>query len=238
MSSTATHVNARLRLIDGSASNDVVARDRWVLAYQRSANFLWNDRPWGFKLKTVPGYTYTPRWLNPVSPTADNPPPAEFGSFESRGAGVYSVGIRRWLPPASDIGELKIALHGTQRTSQPINYNTSYGVDQGANGETIQLFPELSTPASLLLVFLRRAPRCIHTPAMGETDEIGWIPERWHDLLDQGAEWLNAHAIASAQEDTEKAFMKLGLDQMRERENWGQQGINRIVGFMPHRRNR
>lgn len=215
-------VDQEVSLVDGAATNDAIVRARWVRNLQRAVNFVWNDRPWSMKLKTA-SYTYNPGVANPM--------PDDFESFESKGAGLYCRSPRAWLVPM-DIGELKMLSLGTTIQTQAFGPWTRWSVDNEDNGESLKLWFEPPTPPTFDMVYLKRPPVCVDDD--GDTDELFWIPTRWHELLKLGAEYFNGIDIHTNQVDIEQGLLKLGLDQMRERQNWTA-GYNNIV---PYRRNR
>lgn len=235
MPTTAQIVDENIRLVDGSGSNDPVVLDRWTRCVQRACNYIWNDRPWSFKTVEDVAFPYEPKWLNRSEPGSDNTLPSDFGSFQAHGAGVFQISPRRPIIPKT-LGEANILLHGTQLTTLALGPVTRYTVTAGSSGPALQFYPELPASTTVLLIYQRRAPRCVYETSDGATDEIGWIPSQWHDLISDGARWINSHDVASSQEGQEQAFLKLGLDQMRDSEVWGTQGLNRIVGFRPNRR--
>jgi hypothetical protein len=183
---------------------------------------IWNDRPWTMKVVTNENF--------PLFKGGPNPVPVDFGSVESKGAGLYCHMPMAWLRPL-DIGELNMLRHGTNLNPLAFGVHTRYSIQP----DGVALYPPITQDAEATFVYLRRAPRCIYE-AVPDADELFWIPEQWHDLVSDGARWMNSHDIASKQESAEQAFTKLGLDNMRAREDWGQQGINRITGFRPVRR--
>lgn len=222
--STQTIVDECRELVDGSGSNDPIVPKRWKRAVQRSANVVWNDRPWKFKLKRNAAFSFNPALSEVELPT-------DFGSFETAGAGVYYSG---WSLQPADIGVINIAQDGLPSQTMAVGPYTRYAIGAGSDGSpTLRLYPMPPTTTTLILIYLRRAPRCYLT-ADGTTDELFWIPEQWHDLISDGARWLNANDINSNQYEVEQAFVKLGLDQMRDREIQTQS--LRLVGFRPGRR--
>lgn len=236
MATTKEIVDDNVALVDGAASNDPIVIRRWQRAVQRAVNAIWNDRPWHFKVAENVLFEYIPKWLDRQNPGSDNPLPDDYGSLEADGSGVYQISPRRPITPRP-IGEINGLIHGSQVATMSLGPITRYGVSASTeSGPCLQFYPELPSTTNVLLVYMRRAPRCIYEPDGDSPDEIGWVPSQWHDLISDGARWFNAHDVASSQESAEQALVKLGLDQMRDRETWGSQGMNRVVGYRPGRR--
>ena len=214
-----------IELVDGASSNDAIVKKRWRRNIQRSVNVLWNDRPWTIKLKTD-SFTYTPG--------TDNPLPATFGNFENKGCGIYCRSPRATLRPM-DIGELKMMALGSTVQTQAFGPWTRWSVDNEDDAPTLKLWYEPPSAVTFDIVYMKRAPVCQYDEIDEGTDELFWFPDKWGDLIMQGAQWFNSHDVHSNQETAEQALLKLGLDSMRERENW-------LVGkggqVLPYRRGR
>lgn len=219
MSTTKEIVDDNRDLVDGSSDPDPLVIRRWTRCVQRAVNLIWNDRPWAFKQETDPAFAF--------SAGSSMALPTDFGSVESQGAGPYSTGTKSPLRPMS-LGELTMAKNGLNLTVQAFGVWTRWAVD-GAN---LLLWPPLPDAVTFPFVYLRRRPNCVYetTPTL---DELSWIPSQWHDLVSDGARYFNNHDVASDQESSEQAMVKVGLDQMRAREI--QLGQFEIV---PYRRNR
>lgn len=200
-------VDEAIELIDGASSNDDVVKKRWRRAVQRSVNFIWNDRPWAMKLRTTT-FTYRPGYSNPM--------PQDFGGFESLGSGIYCRSPQARLRPMS-IGELKMCSLGQTIQTQGLGPWTRWALDNENNVQSLKFWYEPPDEVTVDMVYLKRSPRCVYTGIDEGSDELYWIPAQWHELVKMGAEWLNSHQVASNQEETEQAFLKLGLDQMRDR---------------------
>ena len=227
---TTSIVDEELELVDGSETDDVAVKKRWRRAVQRAANLIWNDRPWAFKLKTNTAFAY--------DPLIENVMPDDFGSVESKGAGVYCPSPMSWLRPI-DIGELNILRNGTPIQLQGLGPWTQYSIGPGATAPYIlELWRQLPAPATLGIVYLRRSPKCVYSGVDSGTDELFWIPDQWSELVKAAAEYFATVQINSNQEDATQAILKLGLDQMRAREQWGSQGKMGVVPFMRNRMNR
>ncbi len=222
MSTTKEIVDDNIELVDGNtAGNDPLVIRRWTRNVQRAVNFIWNDRPWPWKVITDTAFAF-----DPSGPVAL---PADFGGVEAEGAGVYSLQPRAACRPMT-IGEMNMAQRGTQLQTQAFGPWTRWAIGNG----TLELWPTLPGADTICFVYLKRRPNCVYelSPSL---DELSWIPEQWHDLVSDGARLYNAHDVHSNQESTEQAFVKLGLDQMRGREI---QLPVKLVPFMRRRMNR
>lgn len=209
MATTTTIVDDNLELLSGVDRNDPVVLKRWVRAVQRSARLIYNDRQWRFKLVTDTGFSYNPAGAVSL--------PSDFGSVFAQGAGVYAQSPVAALKPM-DYAELIQKRRGTSTAAAAISQYTRYSIGP----TTLELFPQLLATTTITLVYLRRNLNCVYFETASDLDELSWIPTEWHQLVSDGAAWMHAHEPIATTEEAEKAFLTLGLQNMRDREDWGQ----------------
>lgn len=225
MSTTLELVTEAIDLVDGSAAAaDERLQRTWRSRLQTSASLIWNDRFWQFKaleevIATDPILTL-------------QTPPADFGSFEALGAGVYLTDSPKGPLDALTAGEMAALKHSASpQTGDPKAYCLKYE----SGSPRIELFPNPPTAIFLSVVYLRRAPRLQVSGVDIGTDELYFIPDQWHDLVRWGGEWLNAMETANSTSSAKQEIWKAGLDEMRAREACI---VNNLAPWRPGRRRR
>lgn len=222
MLNTAEMVADSRAIEDGvSGTVDDLTLFRWVKCFQNSVNLLWNDRLWNFKLVTLLGFAF--------DPLVDNMLPTEFGSFEGLGAGVYGTEPIRPLSPVY-ASELNAASLGqTVQDGMPL----WFAVDYVLGAPRLRIWPKRAE--TLNLIFLRKKPKLTIPEMLGDPDELYFIPEQWHHVVQSGGEWQNKMKSGSAAAEPYQALWKANLEEMRARERNGGTSLNTLAVWEPSR---
>lgn len=217
---------------EGNSGDDPSNWNRWLGCYQKGAKLVWDSRSWLFKQVVDEAYSF--------DPSTDNLLPADWGNFETMGAGLYyqnpKFRILPWYPDQMASAKYGQTFQGSalprRYSVTPVQVPSALVATQNESRMKIQLYPQPPEVRTLTSVYLRRDPVLTLEDT---TDELGWIPSQWHSVVDSAARWWNLVKSGSGLATEYKELFKAALQNMADRERWGGPGLDMVSKWRPAR---